>query len=215
MRMIGGMSAGQVIEDDALASPAVVVEGCIRREEPLKHEAVDECPHHRACVVEIQLTEGTGLDAVVDDLPVAATASVIKSGVEVVKTLIARANADEVGIGEEELTALMRIGEDRIDCRLDLLNRVVDPSHCLTDPLMDPFDDPFERTQKEILFRREIVECGAFTHASALRDVLQCDCRIAFLGHLLIGRLDQLLAPQILIFLDELFCCHLYSKFFS
>src|SRR5215470_11638276 len=117
-------SASQVIKHNSFAATAIIVKSAFGREEPLKHEAVDQRAHHRAGLFHIEPAEDAGSDSGFYDFAVVATASVVKLGVQIVKTFVARAYADEIGICQEELPALLRVGEDGSDQGPDLFNRV-------------------------------------------------------------------------------------------
>lgn len=198
----------EVIEYDSFAASPVIVKGRLGGEKPLQHHAVDERAHHRTRLFNIDLAKSAGFDSAIDDLAVAGEASVIELGVKFVEALIARPDADEISVGHEELAALLGVDEYGVERRFDLLNRIFNRRYRLVHAFVQPLNQPFERPQKEIFLRREIIECRTLADPRAPGDVLERDRRIALLSHLQICRFDQLFSALILIFLIELFRCH-------
>src|SRR5262245_3363270 len=168
-------SASQVIKHNYFAATAIIVKSAFGREEPLKHEAVDQRAHHRAGLFHIEPAEDAGSDSGFYDLAVVAAASVVKLGVQIVKTLVACPYADKVGIGQEELPALLRVGEDVSDQGSDLFNGVLNLRDRFAIALIELPDHPFERAQEEVFLGGEVIERRALAHAGAFGYVLKSD----------------------------------------
>lgn len=204
-------SANQVIKHDPLTKAAIVVECAFGREKPLQHQAINQRAHHDAGLFDMTDLEYSGLDTGFYNLSIVAAASVVKLGVQIVKAVITGADADEIGIGKEELTALLRIGEDISDQGFNFFDRVFDLRDRFAVSDVNLFYHPFERPQEKIFLCREIIERRTLAYPGAFCDVLKCDGRISFLSDFIICRLDQFFAPLILIFLYELFSCHFFN----
>jgi len=70
------------------------------------------------------------------------TATVVKLCVQIVKSFVARPDADEIRIGQKELAAFLGVGLDGADHNLHLLHRAFHGRNGLADARMHPFHHP-------------------------------------------------------------------------